>query len=117
MDPRLKYRFGIEVERRAADWLSGRGLTIVETNVRSKRGELDIVAYDGQELVFVEVRARTAPSWTQGIDALDPAKCRRFQRAITSYLAGYRGGALSVRADLMVWDGSNWSWFRNVICG
>lgn len=49
-------------ENIAADYLADAGLNIVERNYRCYRGEIDIVARDGEELVFVEVRTRHAIS-------------------------------------------------------
>ncbi|MCL1791466.1 MAG: YraN family protein [Peptococcaceae bacterium] len=49
-------------ENIAADYLTEAGLNIVERNYRCFRGEIDIVAMDGEELVFVEVRTRHAQS-------------------------------------------------------
>jgi putative endonuclease len=49
-------------ESLAADHLAEAGLTILECNYRCYRGEIDIVAMDGEELVFVEVRTRHAVS-------------------------------------------------------
>jgi putative endonuclease len=44
----------------AADYLTEAGLQIIARNYRCYRGEIDIVAMDGEELVFVEVRTRHA---------------------------------------------------------
>lgn len=44
----------------AAAYLAGQGWQIVARNWRTRAGELDIIARDGQWLVFVEVRARRA---------------------------------------------------------
>ena len=45
--------------RIAADHLARRGLVIVERNFRTRHGEIDLIARDGDTLVFVEVRLRT----------------------------------------------------------
>lgn len=47
-------------ERLAADFLAKRGYEIIETNYRCKDGEVDIIARDGDFLVFVEVRTKTS---------------------------------------------------------
>ena len=49
---------GIIGERLAADFLTKQGYEIIETNFRCKEGEVDIIAKDGDYLVFVEVRAK-----------------------------------------------------------
>ena len=46
-------------ERRAAAYLKAQGLTIVANNIRSRYGEIDLIARDGAVLVFVEVRSVT----------------------------------------------------------
>jgi putative endonuclease len=45
-------------ENLAADFLLKNGLKVLERNFRCPLGELDIIARDGQVIVFVEVRAR-----------------------------------------------------------
>jgi putative endonuclease len=55
-DPRRS--LGAAGERLAAEHLLRRGLTILERNFRTRWGELDIVATDGQRIVFCEVKTR-----------------------------------------------------------
>ena len=58
---------GRQGEQIAQEHLRALGYTIVECNWRCKAGELDIIAQDGDTLVFAEVRARTSdstePAW------------------------------------------------------
>ena len=56
LDPRKL--FGQEGESAAEQYLRNKGYRILARNVRSSVGELDLVAEDGQVLVFVEVKAR-----------------------------------------------------------
>ncbi|MCL2608382.1 MAG: YraN family protein [Treponema sp.] len=59
-------RLGREGEDRAVELLRESGLSIVERNFRWRSGEVDIIAMDGETLVFVEVK-----SWsTMGIENL-----------------------------------------------
>ena len=51
----------------AAKFLEQNGLKILERNYRFERGEIDLIAEEGDELVFVEVKARTLYSvWRTG---------------------------------------------------
>jgi hypothetical protein len=50
---------GRRAEVLAADFLAGRGLVIVARNFRCRRGVIDVIARDGETLVFVEVRLRS----------------------------------------------------------
>jgi putative endonuclease len=49
---------GAAAEQRAAHWLEGAGLSVVERNVRLPGGEIDLVCRDHDAWVFVEVKAR-----------------------------------------------------------
>ena len=49
---------GLIGEKLAAEYLTRQGYKIIETNFRCKEGEIDIIAKDGDYLVFVEVRAK-----------------------------------------------------------
>lgn len=65
-------------ERLAAEHLVRRGFRILERNYRTRRGELDIVAFDGRTLAFCEVKTRRA--WREGphaLEAVGPAKQRQ----------------------------------------
>ena len=54
---------GRAAEDAAAELLRAKGLIIVERNFRAKVGEIDLVARDKDEIVFVEVRARASSSF------------------------------------------------------
>ena len=51
-----KARKGKEGEDQAASALEAAGLKIIGRNIRSKEGEIDIVALDGEAIVFIEVK-------------------------------------------------------------
>ena len=53
-----RYELGIVGEDLAVDVLVGRGYAILERRYRTDHGEIDIIALDGETLVFVEVRAK-----------------------------------------------------------
>ncbi len=74
-------------EERAADWLEGQGYRVVERNVSTKAGEIDVVARDGETLCFVEVKARSSRAYGPAILAVTPKKQRRLARAAALYLA------------------------------
>jgi putative endonuclease len=57
-----RHRLGALGEQLAADHLIRRGFQIVERNYRTRWGELDIVAYDGETIAFVEVKTRRMSS-------------------------------------------------------
>ncbi len=77
---------GARGERIAADYLRSAGYTIVETNWRCRRGEIDIVARDGATLVFVEVRARRSARLGSAEESVTRTKQRRLQQLAETYL-------------------------------
>jgi putative endonuclease len=77
---------GQDAERYAAELLRQRGLTILATNVRYRFGEIDLVAREGESLVFVEVRARRPGPMGQAIETLTYRKRTRVVRAVERYL-------------------------------
>jgi len=92
-------------ERLAAAWLRReRGFRIVARNWRSprdRRDELDLVARDGEVLVFVEVKTRAPGALVTGYHAVDARKKAVMRRAIEAYLTGLRTKPRTVRFDVV----------------
>ncbi|MDR1535466.1 MAG: YraN family protein [Planctomycetota bacterium] len=97
-------RLGEAGEEMAAAFLKDRGLTIVERRVRFKRGELDIVARDGEEWVFVEVKTRSFGGLEKAAEALGPGKSRRMARVVKEYVHRHRLYNSPMRCDLVAID-------------
>jgi putative endonuclease len=70
------------------DYLLGQGYTILQTNWRCRRGEIDIVAQDGATLVFVEVRTRRSANLGSPEESVNAAKQRRLAELAQIYLQG-----------------------------
>ena len=66
--------------------LAARGYLILRRNVRSRRGEIDLIAAQGSELVFIEVKTRTTDDRGRPFDAIHPAKQRRLARLALSFM-------------------------------
>jgi putative endonuclease len=79
---------GRAAEELAARSLERQGLEILERNYRCRAGEIDLVARDGDTLVFVEVRFRGSESFGGARASVDRAKQRRILAAARHYLAG-----------------------------
>ena len=78
---------GAAAEGDAAALLTSAGYQIVERNFRGKAGELDIVARDGEVLVFVEVRSRSDAEHGDAVEMIGRSKQRRVVRVARCYLA------------------------------
>lgn len=68
---------GHHAETVAAEYLSHRGLKLIDRNVRAGRGEIDLIMQDGATLVFVEVRARKAGAWVSAAESVSFAKRKK----------------------------------------
>jgi putative endonuclease len=76
-------RVGSEFEDQAADYLISQGFTVVTRRFAARHGELDIVALEGDELVFIEVRQRRSGL---GELSITREKINRLYRAAQEYL-------------------------------
>lgn len=73
-------------ETYAAHFLERRGYSILERNVRYPVGEIDIVAHDGGEYVFVEVKTRRSTEFGLPEDSLTATRRAHLDAAIDRYL-------------------------------
>lgn len=90
---------GAEAEDLAAAFLEREGYRIVARNVRFDVGELDLVAWDGDVLCFVEVRARAEGSDVHPLETIDARKQLRVVRAAGRYLETLKGAWPAMRFD------------------
>ena len=85
--PARRAAAGAAAEALAAHFLTQRGLAIVERNWRRRCGELDLVAREGDTLVFVEVRLRRGGDFGGAAASITAAKRARIVAAASLYLA------------------------------
>jgi putative endonuclease len=88
-------------ERVARQHLCRLGLKFLAANVRSARGELDLVFRDQDCLVFVEVKTRSSEDWTRPAAAVNAEKRRRLSRAAFDYLARLNYPPVKLRFDVV----------------
>jgi putative endonuclease len=96
-------------EDAAVRWLAGEGYLVLERNVVTHAGEIDVVARDGEWLVFLEIKARGSAAYGPAIAAVGPAKQRRLSRAAALYLA-IRHLAGPCRFDVLGLDAEAGGW-------
>lgn len=102
---------GEEAERRAAEYLAGRGLRLVERNFHCRGGEIDLIMRDGVVVVFVEVRARSASRFGGAAESITSVKQARIILAARHYLAR-EGLDAPCRFDALLLDGDRLDWIR-----
>jgi putative endonuclease len=81
--------------------LEREGLTVRTVNYRCAAGEIDIIAEDGDCLVFVEVKTRRGAGFGPPEEAITPAKARRLRAAGEVFLAGLAELPANWRVDLV----------------
>ena len=77
---------GRQGEDCAARFLERKGYRILARNYRTRFGEIDLIAQQGEFLAFVEVKTRTENGWGRPAEAVSAAKQRRILLAAQEYL-------------------------------
>ena len=98
-DPRRE--LGQAAERAAACWLRGRGYEILQRNYRCRAGEIDLIARQGGELVFIEVRSRSRTDFGLPEETVGREKQRRLRRLAAWYLNEPRQPEAPCRFDVV----------------
>jgi putative endonuclease len=88
-------------ERVACRYLVSQGLVLLDRNWRNRTGELDVVARDGPDVVFVEVKTRSSTRYGQPAEAVVPAKVRRLRTLARMWLAANDVRCERVRFDVI----------------
>lgn len=88
-------------ERLACEYLVGLGYEVIERNWRCDEGELDIVARDGETLVFCEVKTRRSLEFGSPIEGVTPVKAARVRRLAGRWLQVHKLRAPDVRVDVV----------------
>jgi putative endonuclease len=93
--------FGRVGERLAAQALRERGYRILEQNFRCRHGEIDLVAEDAQDLVFVEVKTRRGDLYGLPEEAVTRVKRRKLAEVASCYLDLHAAPERSWRIDVV----------------
>ncbi|NYT62658.1 YraN family protein [Alcaligenaceae bacterium] len=109
---------GHQAEEQARLYLQARGLTIVIQNLRSKTGEIDLIAIDQGVLVFVEVRQRHTRQYGGAAASVNRRKQGRLIRTAQYYLPRlarryFRGVMPACRFDVVSMELDTVTWIRN----
>ncbi|MDR1428854.1 MAG: YraN family protein [Spirochaetaceae bacterium] len=96
---------GREGEERAGRFLRDKGLRILAQNYRTRTGEIDIIALDGETLVFAEVKTWPALDFSDLEQGIDRKKQRRIIETAKYFLASHREyNGMEVRFDVLFLD-------------
>jgi len=98
MDTRL---LGSEAEHFARQFLQNRGLKFANSNYACRYGEIDLVMYDEDVIVFVEVRYRSHSDFGSAVESVDNRKQKKLIRAATHYLQAHDLLDVPARIDVV----------------
>jgi putative endonuclease len=88
-------------ERRAVELLVAAGMVLLDRNWRCPEGEIDIVARDGDVLVFCEVKTRRGDAYGTPAEAIVAMKARRLRRLAAQWMADHPVRPTEVRFDVV----------------
>jgi putative endonuclease len=94
-------RLGARGEKLAEKLLRGKNYSILCRNYKVKSGEIDLVARDGETLVFVEVKTRRATTRSRPAEGLSFRQKKRIYNAAQSYLRQIDNPEVIYRFDLI----------------
>lgn len=93
-------------QRQARAYLERQGYTVLEENARLQEGEIDIVARQGDSLVFVEVRTRSGRALGTPEESVTPRKQAQLLRVAQAYLQAHPDAPADWRIDVVAVEGS-----------
>lgn len=92
---------GRQGENIACEYLSKHKYKIIDRNFTCRFGEIDIVAWDGETVIFVEVKARKDDSFGMPREAVDYRKQQTIVRCATYWLYKKKQMGVPVRFDVV----------------
>lgn len=81
-----KRKIGTDYEKIAGEYLEKQGYKILAYNYRNRQGEIDIIARDGEYLVFCEVKYRSGTKSGHPSEAVDYKKQKKLSRCALYYI-------------------------------
>ncbi len=109
-----KRKTGADHERQAAEYLTGKGMRVLETNYRCRQGEIDLIGRHQGYLVFVEVKYRSTFDKGHALEAVDYRKQCRICRVADYYRYTHGlGEDESIRYDVVGIQGTEVEWIQN----
>lgn len=96
----VSHELGRIGENIIADYITKLGYKVVERNFACNQGEIDIIAKDKEELVFIEVKTRTDISYGEASEAVTNTKKRHLINSIKYYIYKQKLENQPIRIDV-----------------
>jgi putative endonuclease len=104
---------GRKGERIACRFLLRQGFDVLARRYRSRSGELDIIAFEKETLVFVEVKSRSSKKFGEPWEFVDWQKQQIVRRTAEDFIADHDLGQYAYRFDIVSVVGKEVSLYRN----
>lgn len=105
---------GAQKEEEVCAYLRSKGVKVVERNFRIRQGEIDIIGYDGDYLVFFEVKYRSGKSRGSAAEAVGFAKQKKICQVADYYrMLHHCTEDKPLRFDVVAADGERVTWLKN----
>ncbi|MCH5249371.1 MAG: YraN family protein [Lachnospiraceae bacterium] len=105
---------GADKEEIACSYLTQNGIKIKERNFRCRQGEIDIIGYDGQYLVFFEIKYRKTTSKGTAAEAVNTKKQYKICRVADYYrMIHHCPDNTPIRFDVVAIDDSEIMWYKD----
>lgn len=105
---------GAQKEQQVCAYLLSRGVKIRERNFRCRQGEIDIIGYDGEYLVFFEVKYRSSQNKGNAAEAVGYAKQKRICRVADYYrMIHHCMENTPIRFDVVAIDKEKVTWLKD----
>lgn len=88
-------------ERIACRFLMRQGFDILARRYHARGGEVDLIAFEGETLVFIEVKTRVTREYGDPWEFVDWEKQQRFRRAAEEFVAQHDLGQYGYRFDIV----------------
>lgn len=105
---------GSEYEQKAAQYLQANGVHVLELNYRNRKDEIDLIAHDGDYLVFVEVKYRKDTCKGAPEEAVNYRKRQNICRVADYYRMTHGIGEFTpIRYDVIAFYADEVIWHQN----
>ena len=105
---------GAQKEKQVCAYLLSMGIDIRERNFRCRQGEVDIIGYDGDYLVFFDVKYRGNVKKGSAAEAVGYTKQKKICRVADYYRMLHRCmDDTPIRFDVIAIDGEEITWIKN----
>ncbi len=94
-------QLGRKGEDLAAAWLESHEIRVLERNYHFEKAEVDIIAYNGKQIIFAEVKTRTDNRFSEPEDAVNDDKKKSLMKVAGAWLYERKMEGAPVRFDII----------------